>query len=213
MSDLITKVYLACDNGDLAAVKNFLKTSEFKFSEQLTKETMLMRTIKHENLEVLQFLLEQFKRVKYEECIGTASKCAARMGKLSVIKFIFNKFPDDKRLNEQAISNNIMAPAIRAGHLEIVQHVINKDIYKKYLEQNPEIIEKCFLIAYTKKQFTILNYLITDLNITITPYIERFIETSQDVARLFHLKDLNKALNEELPNTEQNNISHKKLKV
>lgn len=213
MSDLITKVYEACDKGDLASVKSFLKTVEFKFSDKLTKDTMLTRTIKHENLEVLQFLLEQFKRVKYDECIGTASKYAATMGKLSVIKLIFDKFPNDQRLNEQAISNNIVAPAIRVGNLDIVKHIINKDTYKSYLEQNPEIIEKLFLIAYTKKQYVILNYFISDLDIKITPYIERFIEASPDVARLFHLKDLNKSLSEELPITEQNNISNKKLKV
>lgn len=219
MSDLITKVYNACEVGDVAEVKSFFKTSDFDSCTQLVRDNMLMRTIKSENLEILNLLLNQFialaayKNISNYESIGISSKYAATMGKLSVLNFLFDKFSHDKHLNEFLTNGSIMAPAIRNNHLDIVQYLMNKDSMKKHLNENPEILEKFFLVAYTKKQFNILHYFISDLNIKVTPYIERFIEVSPDVARLFHLKDLNKTLNKELFNSQQEPALSKRLKV
>jgi hypothetical protein len=213
MSDLINKVYLACRTGDIATVKSFLKTIDFKNSEQKTRDTMLTESIKYEHVEVLDFLLTQYKRVGYTHCVGNASQIASKMGKLNIIKDMFNKYFDDNYFNQCLLSGNMIAPAIRNGYLDTVKYLINTDTFQKHLEKKPVHLESFFLIAYTKKQFNILHYFISDLNIEVTDYINNFIEKSPDVARLFELKDLNKELNTELKIKEDNQILIKKNKI
>jgi hypothetical protein len=213
MSDLISKAYSACGSGDLAAIKSFLKTIEFEKSDQNTKEMMLTEAIKYEHIEMLDFLITQYKRVRYQHCISTASQIASQMGKLNILEEFFDKYPDDKYFNQCLLSGNMIAPAIRNGYLDIVKYLICKENFNKHLKEKPTLLESFFLIAYTKKQFTILHYLISDLNIEITPYINNFIEKSSDVARLFELKDLNKNLNEELANQKQDKSLNKKNKI
>jgi hypothetical protein len=98
-----------------------------------------------------------------------------------------------------------MLQALALCKLNTFQYLINK-----YLENNKldEEIYDLFSQIFKTNQLDLIQYMIFDLNIPKTDYIEGMLENNplkEQVNNLFSLRELNKNLNSELPNTQSIN--------
>lgn len=143
-----------------------------------------------------------------KSCIN-GIKLTARSGHLDCLQYFENKFNEiDKNMNIDYYPGVLQALAL--CKLNTFKYLITK-----YLEKN-ELVEEnydLFSQIFKTNQLEFMQYMIFDLNIPKSDYLEGLLENNplkEQVNNLFTLRELNKNLNNELINTKPLN---KKVKV
>lgn len=177
---------------------------------------------------------------KSQKGIDLSLTDACREGDLEVVKFLLTS-PDLTFLaNIQESNNDPIFQACDYGHKEIIEYLLAshelKEHADKYFalylcceEDKVDLVKFIFEmpgleidihhenamaidLAFSRKAYKVLHYLVFDMDIKRTPRIDTLIQeyNSDQVRSWFDLREVNRELNNELINT---NTTTKKIKV
>lgn len=211
MDNLRDKLYEACCYGDVATVKELLNSDseDIKKDPHLLKRSSLSISIKNNKFHVVELLINHFKSVNSEDnCIQYACEKAVQVGNLKALEFIVDNFRTDEDLRKEIGDGNLIANAIRADHLNVVEYLINLPEMKESLK-NDNVNNKIFLVTCANNNFNILQFLVFNSHIRKTSYIEGYIKSDQKIENIYELKELNQSLNEDLVKPKQKNKKNK----
>lgn len=136
---------------------------------------------------------------------------ATNKGYLNSIKYILDNFLDtEHEIKGALINGNLVNWAARNGHLEIIEYFFNTEQTRKFVNRE-KIKEDAFKIAIQETNVNLLKYIICELKIEETPFVQDLASSNKYVEDIFKLRELNKVLNENLLNTEQNNSKRMKI--
>jgi hypothetical protein len=203
-------IYGACQVGDIETIKNFLNSNSSNAGFTARKDMMLMHAVKHDQIKLINFMLETFKLSHNEKkIIPNVANFAISNNKLKVFESIIENFFNDESLIDTLEKGKTLRIASSIGNLDAIKYILNNDNLKKYvnIHVNDDAI---FREAFEAKQKHVLHYFIFDLNIEITSNIKNMIDIDSEIAHMFELRSINKDLNNDLNN---NSSILKKLKV
>lgn len=200
-------IYQACQIGDIETIKKFLNSDGFSHDFIARKDVMLMHSIKNERLELINFLLKNFKNDK--NVIKMASTFAISINNLKVFKSIAESFSTDEYFVENLENGHILSIATKVGNLDLVKYILETDYLNKYIHIHL-IQNSIFKEAIESNHLDVLRYFIFDFNINLTPTIAKLIEFHPNIESMFELRHINKDLKDKL---NKNNNTNRKLKV
>jgi hypothetical protein len=165
------------------------------------------------DIKTLKYLLNHPLIIKHKYpalVCKLASYCTSK-GKLDILESIIDNFHTDSSLNEFLLSGDMTSLAAQYGHLNIIEYMYDHKILKEH--NHIQIAnEKAFERAAQSKNLDSLNYFIFEKNITISPAIQKLIDTEKFVSNIFEAKNLQESLPQNL-NSGQNNHIIKRTKL
>jgi hypothetical protein len=159
-------------------------------------------------VDMLNLLLTHPKLLA-DDFLGQACIDASKNGSLEIFEYLFNKFLDNKIIKTKLTNGEIISNAASCGHIDVIRYVLNTENLKKYVDihVNKDVTIRA---AYKNNHFDILNYLVFDLQIEKTPFLEEYMRNEPELKKLFDIRDLNNSLNEEL---NDNQAKSKTIKI
>jgi len=155
-----------------------------------------------DNLEFIKFILET---PNLQRTVPLAASCikgiqhSAKRNHLEVLKYFEDNLKKAQGFISTPFYQTLMQDACASGSLDTFKYLTQK--YCKLTDLNEKDYEK-FSKQFQGNHISLIHYLIFDLNIPKTKYVEEFIEKSKikdEINNLFQLRELNKNLNSELP--------------
>lgn len=205
----------AIEGGQISTIKLIFESSpkdKFFFSDEAIN-TFTKKCCDNNDIDTFKYLLNHPLILKYQYpsfIWKIASYCTSK-GKLNFLEYIIDNFPTDSYLKQFLLSGDITSLAAQYGHLNVLEYMYNHKILKEH--NHIQIAnDKAFERAVKSKQIDILNYFIFDKNITITPAIQKLINTEKFVSNIFEARNLQTSLPQNL-NSGQNNHIIKRIKL
>lgn len=209
----------ACADGDLDKVKFLLNSPELQHLADIhyNENAPLHQACEHNNLHIMQYLLTSPELKKHADIHSKndwALTIACNEGHLDIVKYLLTS----SNLKEHSSYNvDQLRYALRIGNMDIVDYLL----YSPDLKENFDIHmneDAVFKEACEFGHMETLQYLILDVNIDITESISNYLAVStgrtsrltNEAKNMFALRELNKNLNQDLPN---NIITAKKPKI
>jgi ankyrin repeat protein len=203
---------VACWHGDLDSVKFFLTSPELKKNADInsSKDTALQFACGQYNEDIIKYLLES-PELKTHSKVQNDLWSNIENKDLEVIKYFLEK--SESLVDEAFIS------ACKNGNLDKVKFFL----HSKEINKNADIHahrDKGFVTALMCVKEDVLHYLIFDMNIPRTNYIEEALKDSshpscislvEKVNKWFALRELNEQLNNELSINVESNSRRPKL--
>lgn len=158
----------------------------------------------YDRFEMLKFMLEHPKLIKNKNnrLMEILPRSVAGSGRLKMLEYLFEKFPNDPGLNTNLIEGDILIHAARNGHLHIIEHIFNN--YKNKIDIHL-YKDEAFRAACHANQLDVLKYFIFDLNIKKTQDIINHIDGEHSIMNIFEARELNESLKNELSSSKNNN--------
>ncbi len=200
---------MACENGQLETVKYLLTSPDLKEHADIHAclDWGLSMACRSGNLEIVKYLLTSPDLKDHAHIHADDDQALFQAfldGHLHVIKYLLTS-PDLKD-HATIYPNDHLRAATSKGYIHILDFLFNSPELKENLSphQSNDIV---FNTACKKQNLEVLNYLIFDLNIDISPYIEYYFNDEQSdfadkVKNLFEMRELNKSLSEDLSSNQ-----------
>lgn len=188
---------------------NGIKNNDTLFSEMNLK-VFIEAACNHDEVQILDFLLKHPKIIA-DNFLGNASVApdSGKYGCVKVLDYLFNEFPNHKELHSHLTSGFIMTYAADNGQLDVIKYFLNSEYLKQYVDIHVKD-DLIIRLAYQKSHLDLVNYLVFDLKMEPTPYLEEYMKSHPELKKIFEKRDLNTQLKEELISNENNT---KRMKI
>jgi hypothetical protein len=212
----------AVSGGHLEIVKYLLTSPELTKHANLSikDEYIIDMVFKQEHLHILDFILNTpGLNLQYEHyCIQGVYK-ACDIDSVNLLDYLLN-LPNSEPAYRTVNDGSVLHLVSMKGSLKVLNYLFTAPHLQEYVEKHADI-EHGFNQAAFHKQIRVLEYFITDLNISKTQFIDMQIkqlpEKNRDyINKLFEIRELNNSLHSELNEKFEVNgksKSSKKLKV
>lgn len=202
----------AFDNNDIKQVKFLLKHTTLENSDKLQSfvNDSLIKSCEHGNLSMVQYLLTSTE-LKLNAAINARKGLplinACGNGHLDIVKYLLTSPELKEHANIHIDNDSALISACGSRHLNVFKYLLTSSELKDHANLNAregEIFDICFKHNQKNDRLEIINYLIFDLNIERTEYINNLLTEypNEKVEEWFKLRKLNNELNKELPLTE-----------
>jgi hypothetical protein len=204
---------LAAIKGGHFEILETLWNSSFKHEDTFKKfyfDTYTSQICSYDRFDMLKFVLEHPIVIKTQDqsLMSILPRSVAGSGRLQMLEYLFEKFPNNPGLNANVIEGDILIHAARNGHLNIIEYIFNHNKYKGQIDIHL-YKDEAFRVACKSNHLDVLKYFIFDLNIKKTQDIINHINNDHSIMKLFDTQELNNSLKKELAHNQIN----KKVKI
>ncbi len=125
-------------------------------------------------------------------------------GVIEVFQYLCENFPNSKALYRSLVSGSTLISSATNGSINIIDYVLdneelNKDTDIHIHKDHP------FRGAYESKQYDVINHLIYNRNIDITPELKEYIQSKPDLLHMFEMREVSKDLENKLKSNKKIN--------
>ena len=222
MEDDLTVLNRACQKGDLIKVNELFKKKTLRISP-IPVQSILTTTVMHGNIEVLHYLLTSPNTKAFQNpniSLEPILRSSAIHGNTDIILY-FLTLPDANKFRLPDNKENIVLDYLsQLLHFEIIDCLIKSPLFKDKIDlhTNDDIL---FVQAFNNHKDELLDYLIFERQLDKTSKINNFLNNPDlhnqnnpylnQVKHLFEVRNLNKALENEL--TVNKGSNQKRIKV
>lgn len=209
----------ACIDGDLDKVKFLFNSTELKHHADIhyKDNAPLHHACEHNQLHIMQYLLSSPELKEHADIHskdGWTLTIACNEGHFEIVKYLLAS-PDLKE--HSRFNADQLGRAIQLKNIDIVDYLLNSPNLKKNADIHMDE-DSIFKNACEFGDMETLQYLIHEINIERTEAINNYLakptgrpsRLTHEAKNMFEIKELNKQLNQNLP---ENSESKKKPKI
>lgn len=202
---------LACIFGHISIVKYLLTAKELKEHAQIDFQNniAIMKACKHGHLNIVKYLLQSPKLKKHANIHITVSDMedypfmlAAEYNQDEIVKYLL-KLKNKNKPSIKSTEYGVVKEYLLKGNLEMFKYIIEKENIDIHLDN-----DYCFKFAVERKHYSIINYLIFELDINITNEIKNYLKEQKEteIEEMINKRELNKTLSKKLSIKNTNEI-------
>lgn len=213
----IKKLRNASDNGDLKSIDELLSQKKFRINP-IPVEDIFQNAFAGGHLDIIKYLLnsphaKEFHNVALDNHFRLGCMCNKR----DFVETILNSEEITKRIRYKNVESLALIGAVQKFNFDVVEFLISSPTFKDKLDIHAydDIV---FKNIFQRGSNDMLNYLIFDMNLSLTPSITYYLKTNynqpnknKQVIGMFEVRDLKIEL--ESHSTLNLVVTKKRLKI